>query len=115
MDGGIGDWGNIQRKEDEPVSCLHVLNLVLVHAQLQYVNAVYGECFKHYICNNGLCKSIHYIEWSKNFYFPSSTGCTKSICRVASVHPICICIGGSIPNVYKRGVGVFPLVQKQEI
>ena len=51
---------NIQRKdkEDEPVSYLHVLNLVLVHAQLQYVNAVYGECFKHYICINGLCNTI---------------------------------------------------------
>ena len=103
--------GNTQRKdkEDEPVSCLHVLNLILVHAQLQYVN---GECFKHYICINGLCKSNHYIECSKNFYLTSSTGRTKSICRVAGVHPICICVGGYIPALYEGGAGIISVIQK---
>ena len=42
-------------KEDVPVSCLYVINvydffLLLVHAQLQCLNAVYGKCFKPYIC-----------------------------------------------------------------
>ena len=106
---GTGGNTHTKEKEDEPVSCLHVLNLVLVHAQLQYVNAVYGECFKHYICINGLCKSIHYIECSKNFYFTSSTGCT--ICRVACAHPICVCIGVCISNVYERGIGYITYIQ----
>ena len=44
-----------KEKEIGPVSCLHV---ILVHATLQCLNAVYGKCFKHYICINGVCKSI---------------------------------------------------------
>ena len=34
------------------------LHVILVHARLQCLNAVYGKCFKHYICINGVCNSI---------------------------------------------------------